>query len=113
MNKHTQKKREKILEQMRDIQRLRQGTISEQFYGKGENRQGPYYVLQGYTEGKHWSKRIPRDQLEQVQADLQAAGHFRELCKGFADLTEQATLAEDEPGRKKNAKKRAKPSTKN
>jgi hypothetical protein len=105
MDQRTQKKREGILEEMRQIDRLRQGTVSEQFYGTGETRQGPYYVQQGYTAGKHWSKRVSRDQVDQVRADINAGVRFKELCQEFAEVTEQATIAEDQLGSKKNARK--------
>ena len=106
MNKRTQQKREGILEEMRKIERLRQGSISEQFYGAGENKQGPYYILQGYEEGKHWSKRISRDQIAQVRQDLGAGARFKDLCQDFAEVTEQATVAQDHAESKKNARKR-------
>ena len=111
MDERTQQKREEILEEMRKIDRLRQGTVSEQFYGTGEKRQGPYYVQQGYAAGKHWSKRVSKDQVDQVRADINAGARFKKLCQEFADVTEQATIAEDEPGRKKNARKPSRSAT--
>lgn len=111
MNSSTQRKREDILAQIRGIDRLRQGTISEQFYGSGEKRQGPYYLLQGYREGKHWSRRIPTEQIEQVRADVDAAAHFKELCEQFAEVTEEATVADEGAVSKKNARKSAKSAT--
>ena len=107
MNRLSHQKRDEILDEMRQIERLRQGIISEQFYGKGEKRQGPYYILQGYTDGKHWSKRIPRDQIEKVRADLAAGTHLKELCREFAEVTEEATITEDQPGSKKTPGSRA------
>ncbi len=106
MDKRTQQKRDEIVEQIQQIDRLRQGTISEQYYGTDEKRQGPYYVLQGYTDGRHWSKRVPKEQIEQVRADIASGGHFRELCQDFAEITEQATVAAERRDSKKNAKKR-------
>jgi hypothetical protein len=111
MYAQAEQKRTDILDEMRQLERLRQGTISEQYYGSGENKQGPYYVLQGYTDGKHWSKRIPRDQIEQVQADLEAGLHLKELCREFAEVTEEATIMEDQPVSKKNARKRSRSAT--
>lgn len=111
MDPRTQKKREGILEEMRQIDRLRQGTVSEQFYGTGEKRQGPYYVQQGYSGGKHWSKRVPRDQVDQVRADINAGVRFKELCQEFAEVTEQATITQDQAGSKKNAKRRGRNAT--
>jgi len=107
MNKRSQQERDGILEQIRKIDRLRQGTISEQFYGTGEKKQGPYYVQQGYSAGKHWSKRVPRGQVDQVRADINAGVRFKELCQEFADVTEQATITQDQAGSKKNARRRA------
>lgn len=111
MNRQTEQKRTEILDAMRQIERLRQGTISEQYYGSGESRHGPYYVLQGYAEGKHWSRRIPREQVEQVRADLEAGADFQHLCRKFAEVTEEATIRADEPDSKKNASKRGRSDT--
>ena len=108
MEAKTQRKRDEILAQMSQIQRLRQGTISEQYYGSGENRRGPYYVLQGYSDGKHWSKRVSADQIAQMRADIEAGAHFKDLCKAFAEITEQATIRDDQSCSKKNARKRNK-----
>lgn len=111
MHHHTEQKRAELIDEMRQIDRLRQGTISEQYYGTGDDRQGPYYVLQGYADGKHWSKRIPRDQVEQVKADLEAGARYKDLCQQFADVTEQATIMEDQPACKKNTTKRKRNAT--
>lgn len=104
MNKQAQQKRDGILDEMRQIDRLRQGTISEQYYGAGEKKQGPYYVLQGYDGGEHWSKRVPRDRIDQVREDLRAGARLKELSQDFADVTEQATI-KDHADSKKNARK--------
>ncbi len=106
MNKQVQRKREQIIDEIKQIERLRQGTISEQYYGTGDNKKGPYYVLQGYTEGKHWSKRIPKDQINQVRKDIKTGVHLKELYQDFADITEQATLKQNVADSKKNDKKR-------
>ena len=106
MQNKNSREREEILEKIGKIERMRQGTISEQYYGTGEKQQGPYYVLQGYVGGKHWSKRIPRDRVEQVKADLEAGVHFKDLCQQFADLTEEATVMMDKPASKKNSRRR-------
>ena len=111
MHHKAEQKRAELIDEMRQIDRLRQGTISEQYYGTGDNRQGPYYVLQGYADGKHWSKRIPRDQINQVKADLKAGARFKDLCQQFADVTEDATIMEDQPASKKNATKRKRNAT--
>ena len=111
MQKRLEQKRVEILDKMHQIVRLRQGTISEQYYGTGESRQGPYYVLQGYADGKHWSRRIPKNEVEQVKADLEAGVHFKDLCLEFAEVTENATIMEDQAASKKNDRKRSKNAT--
>ena len=105
MNKKIRQKRDRILDEMREIDRLRQGTLSEQYYGIGDNRQGPYYVLQGYDDGRHWSKRIPRDQVDKVKEDIGAGVQLNKLCRDFAGLTEEATIAQDNIESKKNSGK--------
>jgi len=105
MDKQTQATRNGILEEMGGIERLRQGTLSEQYYGTGANRRGPYYLLQGYADGRHWSRRVPRDCVEQVRADLEAGVRFQDLCRSFAETTERATLVGKSTAGKKNARR--------
>lgn len=111
MQKHLEQKRDEVLDEMRRIKRLRLGSISEQYYGTGEKKQGPYYVLQGYVGGKHWSRRIPKDQVEQVKEDLEAGMHFADLCRKFAEATEAATVMDDQSAVKKKLKTRSRNAT--
>ena len=105
MDRHTEQKRDKILQEMRRIERLRQGTLSEQYYTVGEKQQGPYYVLQGYQDGKHWSQRVAQEQVDPVRADLAGHAHFEELCRSFAEVTEKATISsESADGKKKSGR---------
>ncbi|MEK7997007.1 MAG: DUF6788 family protein [Planctomycetota bacterium] len=106
MNEKTTKRREAILEEMRGISRMRQGCLSQQHYqvGQGQHhrRQGPYYVLQGWQNGQHWSTRVAKDELEQVRGDVQAYERFQALCQEFTELTEQTTQRETGADSKKN-----------
>ena len=104
MNATATKKRVKIIDQIQQIDRLRQGTLSEQYYGTGKNKKGPYYVLQGYdVAGKHWSKRIPKSKVDDIKEDLNANARLKELFQEFANVTEQATVAHDKTSSKKKA----------
>lgn len=104
MNATAEKKRVKIIDQIQQIDRLRQGTLSEQYYGSGKNKKGPYYVLQGYDgAGKHWSKRIPKSKVDDIKKDLNAGTLLKELFHEFADVTEKATVADDKSNSKKKA----------
>lgn len=109
MDKHTEQKRDEILQQMRQIERLRQGTLSEQYYAMGEKRQGPYYVLQGYQAGKHWSTRVAKDQVDRVRADLEGHARFEELRRAFVEVTQTATIAQERAGSKKKDGRPARP----
>ena len=103
MDQRTQHKRDEVLQEMRRIERLRQGTLSEQYYTVGKKQQGPCYVLQGYQAGKHWSRRVAQEQLNQVRADIAGQVRFEELCRTFAEVTEQATIVEEQVDNKKSA----------
>jgi len=106
MNSNIEKKRSEIISRINSISRARQGTLSEQYYGKGEKRQGPYYVLQGYTGNKHWSKRIPRDKVDQLREDLKTGEELKALVHELVDLVEVSTIEEDTADTKKNGRRR-------
>lgn len=73
MDTMTEKRREEILEEMRLISRMRQGGLSQQHYtvgeGKKKRQQGPYYVLQGWRNGQHWSRRVSKEGVNQIRED--------------------------------------------
>lgn len=107
------KRRDRVLEEIAGIQRLRQGQLSEQYYEKvladGEVRRlGPYYVLQRQCQKKKRSVRIRPEQVEQVRRDLSNYQRFKELTQQLADLTEECALAEDDPEGKKKPRRSAK-----
>lgn len=105
MNKEIEKKRNQLISEIQKTDRLRQGTISEQYYGTGKKKQGPYYVFQGYKNGKHWSKRIPKNELEQYETDINTSIRLKELYKEFADAIEESTINEEHSANKKKLKK--------
>jgi hypothetical protein len=105
-----QQRREQILQEMAAIDRLRRGHLSEQFFKtkrQGKTvRQGPYYVLQRWFQGKNLCERIPADQVEPVRQGVQGYKRFRQLAQEFAALSEELTLLAD---RLPEAKKKRKP----
>lgn len=108
------RKREQIIEQMQAIDRLRRGSLSEQFFTKKvqgqEIRQGPYFVLQCYLKGCKCSERISADQAEQTKMDVANYQRFQELAEQFVQVTDQMTQMESGPTRsKKNSKRRRLP----
>ncbi len=108
------RKREQILEQIQAIDRLRRGSLSEQFFTRKvqgqELRQGPYFVLQCSLKGCKCSERIPADQAEQTKMEVANYQRFQELAEEFVQVTDQMTQLESGPThRKKNSKRRRLP----
>jgi hypothetical protein len=99
--------REHILDQMQAIDRLRRGSLSQQFFGSpGRGLRGPYYVLQGYFHGQKFSERVPAAQAQQVEQDVANYRRFQQLAEEFVSLTDQVTrLQAQAPESKKNSKR--------
>jgi len=99
---------------MRQIDRLRRGHLSEQYFEKQQAgktvRRGPYFVLQGFFKAKKSSTRIPADQAEAVRGQVGNYRRFQELADQFIQLTEELTLLESPPSdSKKNSRSRRLP----
>jgi hypothetical protein len=100
-----------LLQEMHSIERLRRGSLSQQFFRSarsGPSRQcGPYYVLQGYLRGQKFSERIPADQAQQVQQDVANYRRFEQLAEQVVSLSDQITRQQDQrPDTKKNSSRR-------
>ena len=104
------RQREEVLQKIQALDRLRRGTLSEQFFTKRRDgktvRQGPYYVLQCSLKGCKCSERIPAEQAEQVRSDVANCALFQELAEQFVQITDQITRWEDNQG---DAKKNSNP----
>jgi hypothetical protein len=107
-------KRATLLQQMQTIDRLRRGTLSQQFFKakapEGGLPRGPYYVLQGFFRGKKFSRRIPQDQAAQVQQEVDNYRRFQTLAEEFVTVNEQITDLQDQPQHlKKNSSRKRSP----
>jgi hypothetical protein len=106
-----QQQRDQILDQMRALDQMRRGSLSRQFFAspKGETSatQGPYFVLQGYLQGRKFSQRIAAAEADVVETQVANYKRFQELADQFVTVTEQITL-QAEP--KKNSARTSKPS---
>jgi|SRR5215207_2542821 len=108
--------RDELLQQLKTIDRLRRGTLSRQVYSKTQaghaHTQGPYYTLQAFHKGKKFSQRIPAEQAERVQQQVDNFKQFQDLADQCITLTDQITqLDERAPDAKKNSRhRRSKPS---
>lgn len=108
------RQREEVLQKIQSIDRLRRGTLSEQFFKtkrKGKTvRQGPYYVLQCFLKGCKCSERIPAGHAEQVRSDVANYRLFQELAEQFVSITERITQLENgSADAKKNSSRRTSP----
>lgn len=106
--------RQTILLQMQSIDRLRRGSLSKQFFKARPpapaQRQGPYYVLQGFFHGKKFSERIAPDQAAQVEQDVENYRRFQNLAEEYVTVSDQITrLPEQSPDSKKNSRRRRLP----
>ena len=102
-------KRGSVLDQMQDIDRLRRGSLSKQFFASptGDNQRGPYFVLQGFFHGKKFSERIPAAQADAVQLQVDNYRRFQQLAEDYVTLTDQITRLEAAPAEsKKNSSRR-------
>jgi hypothetical protein len=90
-----QHRRQQILQEMGAIDRLQRGHLSQQFFQsvrQGKTiRQGPYYVLQRWFQGKNLCERIPAEQVQPVRLAVEGYQRFRRLAEEFVELSEQLT----------------------
>src|ERR1017187_3800255 len=103
-------RRRQILQEMATIDRLRRGHLSQQFFQSTRQdkpcRQGPYYVLQRWFEGKNLCERVPADQVQTVRQGVEGYQRFQQLAQEFAAVSEEITLQADQiPEVKKKPKR--------
>ena len=105
-----QQQREHVLEQMRALDTLRRGTLSEQFFKYQQAgktlRRGPYFLLQGFFRGKKFAERIAADKAGQVAQQVENYRRFQALAERFVTLTDELTRLADQPESKKNSGRR-------
>ena len=104
-------KRQSILQQMQTIDRLRRGSLSKQFFPSASTpavRRGPYFVLQGFFQGKKFSQRIPQEQAAQVEEDVANYRRFQALAEDYVTVSDQITRWQDRPQDSKNNSSRRK-----
>jgi hypothetical protein len=108
--------RQATLAQMQAIDRLRRGSLSQQFFPAHSGhaaKRGPYYVLQGFFHGQKFSQRIAKEQAAQVQADVDNYRRFQSLAETYVTLSDQITCLQDQPAdsKKNSSRRKSKPSS--
>lgn len=111
------RRRDEILQEMAEIDRMQRGSLSEQFFKRTKDGHevihGPYYVLQHWVKGKHCSQRVPVKNLAPVRSAIEGRERFEKLAQEFVDITERLTLEiEQDQEIKKKPTKSAKRSSK-
>lgn len=100
MTKHLaalRQKRTVLLQNLQAIDHLRRGTLSQQFFQAppGQTgRRGPYFVLQGFFQGKKFSERVPAQQAPQVQEQVDNYRRFQTLAEEYVTLSDEITRLE-------------------
>ena len=108
-------KRDRVLQNMQDIDRLRRGSLSKQFFKAGPGQsapRGPYFVLQGFFQGKKFSQRIPAEQAPQVQQQVDNYRRFQTLAEEYVTHSDEITRREfQNSGGKKNSNRQNSPTS--
>jgi hypothetical protein len=108
-------KREQILQQMDQIQRMEYGSLqSETRPSKGDPSQerGPYHKHQVWENGQNLTRRVPSERAEALAEAIGGRKEFEKLAEEFIDSTVAMTRAESSPESKKNGTKSKRPSKK-
>lgn len=107
--------RDLLLDEMKTIDHLRRGSLSKQFFkaGPGQTAQrGPYFILQGFFQGKKFSQRIPAEQAPQVREQVENYRRFQNLAEQFVSLSDQITRLESQGSdSKKNSSRKSSPAS--
>jgi len=84
--------RAELLEQMKAIDSLRRGSLSRQFFKYQQDGQtlerGPYFLLQGFFQGKKFAERIPGEQASVVEKQVENYQRFQALAERFLDVSD-------------------------
>ena len=87
--------RDAVLERMKQIDHLRRGSLSRQFFKTRRDgkivQSGPYFVLQCSFKGKKCSERIASTDAERVEQQVESFRRFNGLAEEFVTLSDQIT----------------------
>lgn len=89
-----QQRQDVIVEELSQIRVMRRGSVSEQRYGDrrkrkgGKGASGPYFLWQGYVDGKRFGQRVSAAEAEQIREDIEQRHRFEQLCVEYVRLGE-------------------------
>ena len=101
--------RETLFSELKSIDRLRRGTLSQQVFSKTQGdktlTQGPYFNLQAFHKGKKFNCHISADKAQEVRQHVDNFKRFQQLSDQCITITDQITqIAEGLPDAKKNSR---------
>lgn len=97
-------KRQQILQQMEQIQRMEYGSLQQEHRPSQRSpgqHQGPYFKHQVWENGQNLSRRIPADQANALAEAIEGRKQFEQLADQFIDTTVTMTRAGSSPTQKK------------
>ena len=98
-------RREKILAEMAQIERMERGKLTAEYRERAREGQtvvlGPYYKYQCWQDGRNVSRRVPAEEAEALQEAVDGYHHFRDLADEYAELTIQITRERTDRSRAK------------
>jgi hypothetical protein len=106
-------KRQQILQQMEQIQRMERGSLQSETRPSRrhpDQDRGPYFKHQIWENGQNLTRRIPPDQADALSQAIASRKEFESLAEQFIDATVSLTRADSCPDSKKNATKSRPPS---
>ncbi len=86
-----------ILQQIAQIQRMDQGTLSVIRQGP----HGPYYNHQCYENGRNVSRYVAAEQVPELEEAIEGYRRFQELVKQYVQLQVEKSRSERQAGLKK------------
>lgn len=103
-------KRQKILEEMVAITRMRRGTVNEQYFEVRQKdgsvlRHGPYFLYSRTEKGKSFSRRIAGEEVERYKRETENCRRFKELSNRCVMVCEGLAQAEGDTQEKKRSKR--------
>ena len=104
MSKKLIHQKQKILEKIGKLERMRRGKLSSQFYkrtGKDSEEKllGPYFKLQCWIGGKNHTERLPAHRVDQIRKDVANYELFKKMCEEFVVISEKLTANVDKEGK--------------
>jgi hypothetical protein len=106
-------KRQQILQQMEQIQRMERGSLQAETrpsLRRPDQDRGPYFKHQVWENGQNVTRRIPAEKADALAQAIEGRKEFERLADQFIDATVILTRADSSPDSKKNATKSRPPS---